>query len=206
MVVGGDPSFAAFYDVELIDLSGQARTCRKPENIPQASRGSVGAYFAGRALVCGGVYISDCYYYNTNGTWTQGPSMTSARGYAAATFINHQFSISGGDNQDVSGLNSTELLNSSNNSFDQFVDMPVERFQHNIVSLDVNRAIFLGGQDFYSNTYLFNGSWSDGPTLSIERFVSQAGLVTFDNGTTVIVVAGGVGEQTTELLVVDDNI
>ena len=43
--------------------------------------------------------------------------------------------------------------------------------------------------------------WTDGPILSTGREISQAGLVTFSNGTKVIVAAGGYEVKSSELLV-----
>ena len=190
--------------MELIDLSGQGRTCQKPEDFPGAEYGSVGAYFQERALVCGGYpYTSECYYYNTNGTWTQGPSMTEARRYAAATMLRGQWWITGGYNG-VNVFSSTELFNSSSNSFVPFVKLPKKRELHTLVSIDENRVMLLGGQNPYVDTYLYkDGSWIQGPVLSRGRYKSQAGLVTFNNGTKMVVAAGGNNEQSTEFLPVD---
>ena len=62
MVVGGRNDYG---DVELIDLTGQGRSCQKPENYPGASYGSVGTFYRGSAIVCGGnPYTSTCYLYS----------------------------------------------------------------------------------------------------------------------------------------------
>ena len=216
MVVGGYsyPNNIASFDVELIDLTEQGRTCRKADNFPGAERGSMGAYFDNKALVCGGYsYYDDrnncysaCYYYNTNGTWTQGPSMIEKRAWAASSFLNNQFRVFGGVNGSI--LASTELFNSSSNSFVSFVDLPEPRSRHNIISIDDNRVMLLGGEDFeyYQKTFTFNGiSWQDGPDLSKGRLICQAGMVTFSNGTRMIVAAGGFNEQITEFLIVDGD-
>ena len=212
MVVGGQP-YSANFDVELIDLTGQGRTCRKPDNFPGPEEGSVGAYFEQKTSVCGGytynhshIYTSECYYYHPNGTWTQGPPMTEAREAASAAFFNNQWWISGGDNLGAYGLVSTELFNSSSNSFVPFVDLPKPRLSHNIVSIEDNRAMLLGGQSTYTETFIFDGfAWENGPSLSRGRWRSQAGLVTFNNGTRIIVAASGWFEPTTEFLIVGDE-
>ena len=199
MVVGGfSYPQNVDYDVELIDLSGQERTCRKPDDYPGAEKGSIGAYVQDRALVCGGYfydgapnYNSECYYYNTNGTWTQGPSMTEARSVAGSSFFNGLWWISGGSTSFEESLSSTELFDSSSNSFIPFVDLPEESWGHSILSIDDNVAMFLGSRT--SRTYFFNGSsWIDGPlNLWSSRHRCQAGLVTFNNGTRMAVAAGG---------------
>ena len=43
MVVGGYP-YKAHRDVELLDLSGQGRKCRKPQEYPGAKSHAVGAF------------------------------------------------------------------------------------------------------------------------------------------------------------------
>ena len=66
MVVGGYPSY---YDVEVINLSGDGKTCLKLANHPMKS-GSVGMFFDGYPLVCGGSgatydsHFKECYKYN----------------------------------------------------------------------------------------------------------------------------------------------
>ena len=199
-------------EVELIDLSGQGRTCRNPESFPSADYGSVGAYFQERALVCGGgfywstgnIFSSECYYYNTNGTWTQGPSMTESRLHAASTFFNNQWWISGGSSS--YGIHtSTELFNNGSNSFVTFADLPGARNYHNLVAMDDNKAILLGGKDYNKYTFIFNGTWNFGPILSKGRRQSHAGQVTFKNGTRMIVAASGMLETTTEFLNVDGD-
>lgn len=66
MVVGGN---GANYDVEVIDLSGQLRTCDKPPKTPSdVALGSTGAFYDGSVIICGGYYAginSDkCYRYD----------------------------------------------------------------------------------------------------------------------------------------------
>ena len=66
MVVGGLPS-SAYYDIEVIDLSGSMRTCTKPVDYPsEIEYGSTGVYFDGFPTVCGGYssYTNKCYKYN----------------------------------------------------------------------------------------------------------------------------------------------
>ena len=65
MVVGGIPS-SSNNDVEVINLSGDGRTCDKPANNP-VKKQAVGTFFDGYPLVCGGVKSKSsdkCYKYN----------------------------------------------------------------------------------------------------------------------------------------------
>ena len=210
MVVGGETSSADHPDVELIDLTGEGRACRKPDDFPGALKGSSGVYFEENALVCGGYgpsFSSECFYYNPNGTWTQGPSMTANRSYATTLLHNNQLWIIGGDNSDVQGLDTTDLFNRNSKSFISSVDIPAERFGHSIISLqnNENEIMLLGGQYSYKKTYLYDGKWRKGPMLSRGRAKSQAGLVTLKNKTRIILAAGGEDEQTTEFLIGGDD-
>ena len=52
MVVGGWP-MSVFADVEVINLSGDGKTCAKPPNAP-INMGGTGAYYDGYPIVCVG--------------------------------------------------------------------------------------------------------------------------------------------------------
>ena len=61
MVVGGDNTLN---DVEVIDLSGQTLTCRKPANFT-AEFGATGLFFKGYPTACGGFpWNRLCYKYD----------------------------------------------------------------------------------------------------------------------------------------------
>lgn len=204
MVLGG---VNGGYDVELIDLTGQGRTCQKPDNYPALPLGSAGAYFEEKVFVCGGfLATSVCYSYNQHGrSWTLAPSMTEGRQYFTATIFNDQLWLTGGYKSGQE-LASTELFNSNSNEFDSFVNLPVGRAYHNVISIENNKAMLLGGRFSYQDTHIYDGtSWQNGPTLLRARGESQAGLVTFENGTKIIVAAGGLDEQTTEIFNIDAN-
>ena len=173
---------------------------------PGASDGSVGAYINNRALVCGGYPAKkDCYYYDSDGTWTQGPTMLVGRSDPASTIFNNQFWVTGGFNPDGAFLKSSELFDSNANRFIKFVDLPQDRYLHNIIQIDDNRAMLLGGQDLYQDTYDFSTTWKQGPELTTPRQSCQAGLVTFENGTKVVVAAAGDNEGSTEFLNLEET-
>ena len=68
--------------------------------------------------------------------------------------------------------------------------------------------LLLGGITDSTSTHIFDvntETWSNGPALSTGRSCSQAGLVTFGNGTRMAVVAGGQNTKTTEFLSLDEN-
>ena len=194
MVVGGNPIMANS-DVELIDLTRQGRKCKKPADITNFEIGSTGIYIKDMAIVCGGYApsVSDCYkYQQEKRSWTNTTvSLVTPRAFASSTVIgDNQWWITGGFNSEVGYLKETEVLN---DNFARYQDMLVERDHHNMVRIDSNRYMMLGGQSQFVETYNFNGSWSHGPNLSIGRHESHAGLVTFGNQTRMIVAAGGIG-------------
>ena len=127
--------------------------------------------------------------------------MIESRGSASSTFLNGNWWITGGKNPIV--LKSTEVYNADNNSFVSYVNLPRERFSHNMVSVADDRVMMLGGQSTYTDTYFYDDTdqaWTDGPRLSSARFNSQAGLVTFPNGTKMVIAVAGYQEQSTEFL------
>ena len=203
MVVGGN---SAENDVELVDLTGQGRNCEKPQNFPGGDHGTVGTFFKGKVIVCGGccTYTSDCYFYNSgNGSWTEGPTMIEERSGAASVIMNDALWITGGTNSN-GHHSSTEIFNSSNNSFGKYIDLPVEGWYHEIIKISDKTSMLIGGQK--KDTYYFDGQlWTNGPNLIRGRYGSQAGLVTFPNGTKMVLVVGGFTKQTTEFLNLDDN-
>ena len=74
-------------DVELIDLSGQGRTCLTPQVYPGAPSGPAGLYdnTTNTVKVCGGkksdgIVTNECYdYVHNDMTWTSATPMLTAR-------------------------------------------------------------------------------------------------------------------------------
>lgn len=57
------------YDVEVLNLSGDGKTCSKPANAP-LRYGSTGVYFDGYPTICGGFgSVYDCFKYNVQVTF-----------------------------------------------------------------------------------------------------------------------------------------
>ena len=74
LVVVGGYSSQSHYDVEVIDLSNNFLSCKKPAEIKLKGR-SVGTYLDGRVVVCGGIDANDevtdlCYEHDgPSDTW-----------------------------------------------------------------------------------------------------------------------------------------
>ena len=209
MVVGGyNNDDTAAYDVELVDFSGQGRSCGKPFNYPGSEYGSVGAYVNAKAIVCGGYpFTSDCYIYvPSNGTWNKTNSQLQQRNYAVSTVVQETWWTTGG----FIGLylKSTEVYDYVTSDFAPFMDLPAPRDFHNLVKINESFIMLLGGQEAFNETFLFDVNariWTQGPSMLNGRRFTQAGLVTFDNGTKVVIVTGGQGLQSTEVLNLEEG-
>ena len=160
-----------------------------------------------RAIVCGGGWpaVNTCYTYDPDqGKWSEEPlaKMMTERRAPSATFLNGKLWITGGDGKDAS----SELLDTKNKKFTPYVKLKNEGMQ-NLVALNSSTFMFLAGgireaAIFDSDTL----EWSEGPPLNDHHPIGQAGLVTFrDSGRKAIVVAGGVEQNTTEILYLDEN-
>ena len=213
MVVSGFPD-SVNNDVELIDLTDQGRTCRKPSPYPAGSslRAPMGTYIHNVAIVCGGSpYTDKCHVYNPqNGTWIESISMTVPRGYSGTTILKDNWWITGGYNYDEDMLSSTEYLDNSTR-FVPYDDLPVATDFHVMVNVDGAKVMILSSyyNDYNKRTLIFDvesETWSDGPELNAGREKSQAGLVIFENGTRAVVAATGLDEPSTEYLNLDDNV
>ena len=98
---------------------------------------------------------------------------------------------------------STELFNTGNETFSYYINLPVARNQHNLVSYSSNEVMMLGGEIDITDTYIFNindETWSDGPSVQTARDTAQAGVITFANGTKAVMVAGGDSTEKSEIL------
>ena len=92
--------------------------------------------------------------------------------------------------------------------FDTSFDLPAEKVWHNLVAINNTHQVLLGGQSDTIEVYLFNwdgGEWTQLPSLNAARMYSQAGLVTYPNGTRAIIAAGGRFVLTSEIWVIDSD-
>ena len=91
-MVGG--FFDNEFDVEIVDLSNQNRTCPKPSNYP-VEMGSVGTFINNEILICGGgkycgesTVTFDCYTYDVdNDSWNATIPMFERRSCAASLML-----------------------------------------------------------------------------------------------------------------------
>ena len=210
MVVGGNN---AENDVELIDLTGQGRTCRKPDNYPGAARGSVGSYLGDNdTYVCGGEYpnVDTCFNYDPeDGSWTPSQSMNVQRGDGASVVIQDKWWITGGYFGTSIMTESTEFYDPDSQSFTSYVDLPEPRSFHDMVSFnDSTSVMLLCGYPGTGRTYQFDvneETWKSRADLITAREDCEAGHVTFSDGREAIVVTSGIAEISTEILYLDED-
>ena len=86
--MGGYPS-PAYYKSEVVDLSGQNRTCPEIADFPLAYA-SIGSFFNGQVFVCGGhfgvnssISKDQCFSYNKDeNKWDEEARMNAERNHA----------------------------------------------------------------------------------------------------------------------------
>ena len=209
MVVGGFPS-PAYKQVELVDFSGQNRTCIQPPDFLGADFGSVGTYIDDYVIVCGGAdftgttppYDDTCWTYSNN-SWSEANSMLDQRYAAAAiTLDESHWWVTGTYNQDIM---STEVYDATTQEFSYSTDLPEKMGFHTLVRINSTHIVVVGN-DYKAGpsdrTYIYNQetlTFTDGPTQLEARSDCTAGLVTYANQTKAVVVAGGVDSYTSEI-------
>ena len=213
MVVGGASlNDEAYSDVELIDLSDEMKVCKKPPKYPGANFGSVGAYVNQKAIICGGFpFTADCYAYEpSQNDWIKTTIMTTSRKSAYSAIIHGKWWITGGYNGVEDLLSSTEIYEADMNIFKRYLDLPMPMEYHNILAVNSSTVIILGGHEATDKFHIYNfddESWTIGPPALSKRKWFQVGLITFANGTSVIMNAGGengIIAKTTEIFNLDE--
>ena len=200
MVVGGEFTGG---DVEIVDLSGDRKTCIKPSN-HNYDWGALGMYFDGFATVCGGYGgTSNCYRYNINSnTWDNVLNTNVGRYDAAGSFLsNNEWWISGGSSSGTS----SEILNSGESTFRTSVNLPESMADHTMVRVNNSYVIFVGNSGAGSGSnrvYEFKSScqcFSPLPSQTVSRKAPAAGLVKRPNGWLQVVIAGGLSAGNSDL-------
>ena len=156
-VVGGDPTTSNF-DVEVVDLSKSNVTCPKPADCPL--KGSpVSTFMGDKVIVCGGqngsfISTNQCFNYDKDlNVWKETFSLKEIRAYAAAVQLTpEKWWITGGfSNHGV--LQSTEMF-TLGSGIESFMDLPVQLHSHNLVKINSNHVILLGGKAIQCTLYL----------------------------------------------------
>ena len=132
--------------------------------------------------------------------------MTVSRETAAAAIIQGKWWITGGED-DGDRMTSTEVYDSSG-LFIPYERIPEPRSHHNLISLNDDRAILFGDYYLTNKTFFFDTTderWTDGPDLNTPRANCVGGMLSFDNGTRMVMAATGSGGlQSSEILNLDE--
>ena len=201
-VVGGHPDL---FKCEVVDLSGQERTCQNISDFPLDAR-ATGSFVAGGAFACGGItpptLRPTCYSYNLEyDIWDIKALMNTGKVSAAGVMYNSShWWITGGF---VSGSDSkfTELLNVNTMKFSGFVDLPIERTSHNLIRINDSHIMMVGHCESTNQAWMFNQMnevWTELPNSLESRDTPFAGLVTYANGSQIVILAGGYHTRTAE--------
>ena len=205
-IVGGVPS-SSYYKSEVVDLSGQKRTCSAIVDYKVIAI-STGAFIGGSAMVCGGESSAKrdkCYVWrNSSGSqsWDHTVTLNTGRTSLASVVYNAtHYWITGGVDLDGTILISTELYDVNSNTFSYFVDLPIGRGFHTMFKVNSNHIMMLGNQLPTNRAWLFDQiseEWTELPNSIEMREHARAGLVTFENGTKIAMIAGGDNTKTVE--------
>ena len=161
----------------------------------------------GEVTVCGGftsLATAACHVLDSAaGKWTSGTPLRTKRYYAATTKTPSGAQwITGGIDGSDNRLKTTELIGGM--SAAAAPDLPVALRSHCIVALPAGRTIIIGGTNGtdQQETHLYSWQerrWTRGPPLRTARHSHSCGVMDME-GRAVIVVAGGFGIQSVELL------
>ena len=183
----------------MVDLCGDGQTtCPKPANLPVGrSQGSALRTAAGNPLLCGGDYEdSTCLeYIPETDSWANGPVMTGSRvDTTSVEFPNGTFWIMG--SYRGPDVYTTELLDG-----DIFVDGPSLPLLGNVgfpCSTQVSNDITFYGNNF---GYLYEdgiGDFERTEDMLYTAYGASCGAATLQNGTKIVVVAGGITSSTAQ--------
>lgn len=184
--------------VELVDLSGAGKSCQLG-SYPYDIINCFGVFLKDQAVVCGGysqiAVGNECFTYNVSQqTWKLHSSMLISRTYAAAAIVSdYEFLVTGGG---VSTAHKkAELMSVTDGSVGLFVDIPEPKSGHNLVYLGDNQFAIVGGSQLSQDVWVLDYStetYRRLPDIPEESGFFQAGMVKYPNGTSALIVAGGV--------------
>ena len=97
----------------------------------------------------------------------------------------------------------TELYDSTSGDFSVFDPLPQREDCHNLINLNDTHIMLVGGDGAsYDSVFFYNKiarNWTIGEKLNYERSCAAAGLVTLDDGSSIVVVTGGDNQANTEV-------
>ena len=152
ILLGGNQ--ADYTDTEILDISHNVSVCTKPPDLPaEYYKGSIGAYFDGKLILCGGnIAQNQCHKYTfENQYWSRASySMIEVRIKAAGAMLkNGTWIIIGGENSHEKYLFSTEVL--KNELFLASFQWPESVSGHCVANLNSSDIFVVGGENNFGN-------------------------------------------------------
>ena len=215
LVATGSPGNNGIY-TEIIDLDNPSFTCSKVRQFPIKSSYATGGLVGQTPLICGGSgysgYFKACYTLLENGSWKEDKVANLNTGRHSAAYgsvvINDQLVLAGGE-YSFDG-DTIELVSPNTRSRTLSVKLPVAVSSSCIVEWDENSFMLIGGYGSSRKrreTYIIDtvrNTITNGPNLKTGRY--DHGCEKIDvNGESFIVVSGGYGVRSTEVLSVTNN-
>ena len=187
---------------------------------PAVAHDVAGGMVGQTLLSCGGEFyngtynaiIATCYQMGSN---VPVALLKKARASARAVTVGNKLWITGGFDDSLYELKSTEFVDPDCGTVQDGPDLPHELSSHCLVMVNSTLAMLLGGLNthFYTDyqTWFYNfenedSSWVEGPTFIQSRYSHVCGKIKdLKDGKTVIVAAGGIFDESTEVLIPDSG-
>ena len=215
-----------------LDESNPSLTCPNLRDFPLHLSGGIGQLYRGVPVVCGGEdgegeASCECHQLQ-NGNWIRTAPLSECRLWAtSATFTTTSgeqiMLVTGGTNVKNNPLKSVESYNGHFWNQLDYVDLPMQSFDHCSVRINDSLLLVIGGLrvNYYASasakTYFFNvhsNKWNPGPSITKPRSRHACGAMDWLNPDTnvtkkYVVVAGGNDRQalftnSVEILIFDD--
>ena len=189
---------------EVIDLADESTTCDALEDYPIDVYETFGGLINDRLpLICGGrnvsSFFSECYIAGSTNRDPVVKLLTPRTASTAVVLNSHQLWITGG--QDESKILKTTEIVDALTSFAPVVkgpELPLAMNGHCAVKLNENTIMFM----YMKKSFFFEVStqtWTNGPDMKHDRVYSGCGMMQMDTGSSMVVVTGGIMNETHSL-------
>jgi len=197
-------------DSQVVDISS-TKSCPKLSSYPIKLTGATGGILNGSPLLCGGVtgsFQSACYKHDKfSNEWTLLTNMKTERYGASCVITNGALWVAGGSSNGNTGLSSSELIYADGTKKDG-PGLPAARHGHCMTTLDDGNIIMIGGfpSSNHKSVLIYNPednfSFVTGPSTIYDRRQSACLLFysPMYNKRPVVLLAGGTGQSTVEIL------
>jgi len=194
-------------DAQIVDLSGQTRSCNNFQDYPIAMWSATGAIVSKQPIICGGwsgLPHSECYKYTKN-SWTPLSKMSTERYHSASVPVKGKLLVLGGHDGD-NRLATSEYVSPDGDASQPGPDLPGPRSEHCAVKLANGHVMLLGGYSTEKSVIILHPDTEEFdqslPPLIFGR--SSFGCATFNSpmhdNREVVLAVGGPFVATAEVL------